>query len=294
MACCPASAAPYLASDHVDAGSKDQADGVPYYHVGEGPIGLMLLSDIFGWNSGRIRAFADAFAQKGFNVWIPAVMDPLEGGTDGDALPPNFDFGSRIMEVVALSNKGGAWNPEGVTVDKAEKVVKAMLASGVVKFGIIGFCYGGWLGMYLAGRLPASQLVCAAGAHPSIFIGEKNNGGDPLELTAKSNCPWVLYPCGAADAGGMAEGPEYDAGGSLYEALEKKFPGKNRTHRMEKMNHGFMTRGSITGEEGESTKAAITEVVQDMEAFFASHSLRPQQTVKSRHGLSWLNCCGTR
>ena len=74
----------------------------------------------------------------------------------------------------------------------------------------------------------------------------------------------------------MAEGPEYDAGGSLYEALEKTFPGKNRTHRMENINHGFMMRSSIIGEEGESNKMAITEVVQDMEAFFASHSLHPQ------------------
>merc|ERR550532_3775810 len=118
MACCPAHAVPYLAADHVDEGSKGQSDGVYYYHVGGGPIGLMLLSDIFGWNSGRIRAIADAFAKKGFNVWIPAVMDPVEGGTDGDALPPDFNFPKRMIEVVALTAATGKWNPENVTVAK--------------------------------------------------------------------------------------------------------------------------------------------------------------------------------
>lgn len=245
---------------------------------------MMLLSDIFGWNSGRIRAFADAFAEKGFNVWIPAVMDPVEGGTDGDALPPGFDVGSRIKEVVALSSPTGAWNPENVTMAKAETVVRAMLASGVVKFGIIGFCYGAWLGMYLAGKLPASQLVCAAGAHPSIVAGERGLGRDPVALASRSNCPWAVYPCGEPDDGGMAEGSEYDADGSLYRALEEKFPGKNRTHRMRKVSHGFMTRGPITGAAGEGTKAAILEVVQGMEDFFACHALRPLRAGPSPRG----------
>jgi len=222
-------------------------------------------------------------------VWIPAVMDPVEGGTDGDGLPPDFKLGARIMEVVQLSSLAGAWNPENVTVAKAEKVVKAMFASGVTKFGVVGFCYGAWLGIYLAGSLPASQLVCAAGVHPSIVAGETGIGKDPCELADRSNCPWALYPCGAPDSGGFAEGPEYDAGGGLYEALEKRFPGKNHTHRMRTMNHGFMTRGSITGETGEDTKKAITEVVQDMEAFFVSHSLRPFRA--ARHGWALKDCC---
>eukprot|EP00419_Tripos_fusus_P053119 CAMPEP_0172808484 /NCGR_PEP_ID=MMETSP1075-20121228/7715_1 /TAXON_ID=2916 /ORGANISM="Ceratium fusus, Strain PA161109" /LENGTH=241 /DNA_ID=CAMNT_0013647647 /DNA_START=40 /DNA_END=761 /DNA_ORIENTATION=+ len=241
MACCPAGAEPYLASDHKDKGRKGQANGVSYYQTGRGSVGLLLLSDIFGWDSGRLRAIADAFAEKGCNVWIPAVMDPLEGGTDGDGLPPDFNFGGRFMEVVALSAPTGNWNPENVTMAKADNVIKAMLASGVTKFGLIGFCYGAWLGMYVAGSIPAEQLIYEAGAHPSMVAGKSGVGKEPIALSAMSNCLWMFFPCGDPIAGKMKEGPEYDVGGKLFKTLEAKIPGQNRTRRFREMTHGFVT-----------------------------------------------------
>merc|ERR1712062_112534 len=114
--------------------------------------------------------------------------------------------------------------------------------------------------------MPAEQLICAAGVHPSIVAGESGAGKDPIGLSAKSNCPWMFFPCGDPNAGGMSEGPEYDVGGKLFEALEAKFPGNNRTRRFREMNHGFVTRGSISGDKGQETAVAIREVVQELEA----------------------------
>jgi dienelactone hydrolase len=57
---------------------------------------LLLCPDVWGWNGGRIRAVADAFAGEGYLVAVPKLLTPCMGeGTDGDALPPDgtFDMG---------------------------------------------------------------------------------------------------------------------------------------------------------------------------------------------------------
>ncbi|CAK0805833.1 unnamed protein product, partial [Prorocentrum cordatum] len=148
MSCCPASAAPYLALDYEAKGKFGEADGVKYYKAGRpSQRGLLLLPDIWGWNTGRIRAIADDFSRKGLLVYIPKVLDAFEGGTDDDGLPPAFDLSERGSELGPLLK--GAWNVE-VVLPKTLKVVEAMKAAGVKKFGVIGFCYGAWLGMHLS------------------------------------------------------------------------------------------------------------------------------------------------
>lgn len=44
-----------------------------------------MVPDVWGWDSGRIRALADFCAEKGYFTVIPKLSTPpLEGGTDGD------------------------------------------------------------------------------------------------------------------------------------------------------------------------------------------------------------------
>lgn len=169
MSCCPAGAAPYLAAEHEDEGSVRSMDGVPFYQVGTGQTGLLILPDIWGWNGGRTRAIADMFAKKGLSVYVPKLLESLEGGTDGDGLPPNFALKERMSEVGPLFK--GAWN-QTVTVPKALKVVNAMKAAGIKKMGLLGFCYGGWVGCHLSKDV---KFVCAASPHPSHHI-EVNMG----------------------------------------------------------------------------------------------------------------------
>eukprot|EP00933_Yihiella_yeosuensis_P084809 TRINITY_DN9949_c1_g1_i1.p1 TRINITY_DN9949_c1_g1~~TRINITY_DN9949_c1_g1_i1.p1 ORF type:complete len:277 (+),score=85.57 TRINITY_DN9949_c1_g1_i1:77-907(+) len=272
MSCCPPGAAGYLAADHNDEGSVKDAEGVPYYNSGSGETGLLLLGDIWGWNGGRIRAIGDDFAKKGFNVFVPKILKALEGGTDDDGLPPAFPLGERGSELGPLFK--GDWNVEPV-MPLILKVVAAMRASGVKKFGLIGFCYGGWVGMHLSKQVPGDELVCCASPHPSMHI-EGMLGGSPAALAAEVQCPWALYPCGDAEKGG--DPLIYDADGDLYKALEAKFPGKNETKRFAKQMHGFVTRGAIKdgnfkAGDGDDVKLAVEECVGDMLKFFAANGL---------------------
>eukprot|EP00442_Polarella_glacialis_P012348 CAMPEP_0115164278 /NCGR_PEP_ID=MMETSP0227-20121206/72955_1 /TAXON_ID=89957 /ORGANISM="Polarella glacialis, Strain CCMP 1383" /LENGTH=272 /DNA_ID=CAMNT_0002576635 /DNA_START=32 /DNA_END=849 /DNA_ORIENTATION=- len=269
MACCPAGAAPYLAADHVDEGQVGEVEGVQYYSSGSGDCGLLFLPDIWGWNGGRIRALADDFAKKGFSVWVPKLLVPFEEGTDGDGLPPVFSLAERGAILGPLFN--GDWKAANV-LPHVQKVVSAMKASGVKKFAVAGFCYGAWVGMYLARTMSAAAVT----PHPSITI-EGMVGGDPCALASESCCPWAMYPCGDPAAGGDKE--TYDREGDLFKALDTKFPGKIETKRFGKMQHGFVLRGAIKegqlGVGGDDVKAAIQECVEDMAQFFEKHGLTP-------------------
>jgi dienelactone hydrolase len=46
---------------------------------------ILIIPDVWGWNSGRTRHIADMFAEGGYLAVVPKLMIPaLEGGTDGD------------------------------------------------------------------------------------------------------------------------------------------------------------------------------------------------------------------
>lgn len=268
--CCPSGAAPYLAADHDDEGTIRSIDGVSFYQVGSGASGLLFLPDIWGWNGGRTRALADDFAKKGLSVWVPKLLvPPHNGGTDGDGVAPSFspatDFGGLVPTVK------DAWCADKL-VEKMKAIVKSMKAAGVKKIGVVGFCYGGWTGMYLAKEV---ELVGCACPHPSIHL-EGVIEKDPVALAKTSKCPWALFPCGKADAGGDPD--MYDADGALYKALEEKFPGKNVTKRFSDFAHGFVTRGAIKTEgtkvgDGDDVKAAVEECIVNITEFFVRRGL---------------------
>jgi len=275
MSCCPKNSAPYLAVDYAGKGKIGEADGVSYYQVGRpSQRGLLLIPDVFGWNGGRIRAIADDFAEKGLSVWIPKVLEAYEGGTDDDGLPPNFNLSERGGEMGGLLQ--GPWGV-GEALPKALKVIEAMRVAGITKFGVVGVCYGCWLGMHISKEIPSSELLCAVSPHPSAHI-EGMLGGSPAELARRCQCPWALFPCGKPDEGGDPD--IYDENGELFMALEEKMPGKNMIKRFEGMFHGFVTRGAIKeGEFGadilprDEVRQAVTEFMDLTVEFFARHGL---------------------
>jgi len=272
MACCPPGAAPYLAADHIDEGKVGEAAGVHYYNVGTGSVGLLVLPDIWGWSGGRTRAVADEFAKKGLNVWVPKLLDAFEGGTEGDALPPDFDLPNRRAVLGPLFS--GPWNVKAV-LPRVQTIVTAMKTAGVKKFGVLGVCYGAWIGFHLSNVTSGKELICGASPHPSVHI-EGMLGGDPRALAAGCQCPWALFPCGDPAAGG--DGEIYDVGGSVYEGLEKNFPKKNSTKRFAAMKHGFLMRGAIKegnfkAGDGDEVKAAVKQCVDDIMVYFKKSGL---------------------
>jgi len=267
----PRGAAGYLAADHVDEGAVRSLDGISCYQVGTGPNGLLVIPDAWGWNGGRIRALADDFAKQGLHVWVPMILKPVfEEGTDGDGLPPTFDLSFGIVRQLGPLLKGD-WGAEKV-MPKIRTIVKAMRSHGVTKMGLIGFCYGAWVGMHVAKEI---ELVGCAAPHPSMHI-ESLVGGDAAALARDSKCPWAFFPAGDPQAGGDSD--MYDAGGDVFRAVEEKFPGRCVTKRFPTMKHGWVTRGSIregqyTAGAGEDVKGAVTECFAEACAFFKARGL---------------------
>ena len=111
MACCPPNSHGYLASTCDHKGTKiTVVGGTEIYSTGslsESGRAIMLVSDIWGWDSGRVRSIADHLAGAGYLVVVPKILEPTcvtalaravtrysrscryNGGTDGDALSPD-------------------------------------------------------------------------------------------------------------------------------------------------------------------------------------------------------------
>ncbi|CAK0841906.1 unnamed protein product [Prorocentrum cordatum] len=79
---------------------EQRAEGA-FYSIGpEGgnEVGVVLFPDLWGWSGGRTRAVADFLAMMlNAVVVVPRLLDspPMDGGTNGDGLPPDFDVEAR-------------------------------------------------------------------------------------------------------------------------------------------------------------------------------------------------------
>ena len=73
--CCPAGSAGYLAADYATAGAfasfGEGAAKVDCYVSGDAAArrAVILAPDVWGWNSGRTRAFADPFGRAFRDGW---------------------------------------------------------------------------------------------------------------------------------------------------------------------------------------------------------------------------------
>ena len=212
---------------------------------------------MWGWDSGRTRALADAFAAEGYRVYVPKLLSPaLEGGTDGDGLPPSFDIGARGADF-------GPWItqiPWAAIRPKVEALLAYARAAGGAVFGVVGCCWGGWAAFHLS----ALDAAVKAGVifHPSCQL-EGMHGGDVHELCGRVQCPFYFMPADG-DAPDLY-GPE----GSLVAALGAKFPGGAvKTQLFADMKHGWVPRGDVADAAvRRDVAAAMTEAV----AYFAAH-----------------------
>ncbi len=94
MSCCPPNAERYLAATYATCGSTHiLPNGYEFYSSSpkDAPIttAVIVIPDVWGWNSGRTRNIADWLAEAGYYALVPKLMiPPLEGGTDGDGRTP--------------------------------------------------------------------------------------------------------------------------------------------------------------------------------------------------------------
>ena len=76
-----------LANSYENTGRviETYGSGVDYYESGTGTKeAILIIPDVWGYNSGRTRSIADMLAAEGYYVVVPKLLTPcLEGGTDG-------------------------------------------------------------------------------------------------------------------------------------------------------------------------------------------------------------------
>lgn len=269
MSCCPPGSEPYLASNYAAKGEKKSITGVEFYSAGtpaEGKKAILIIPDIWGWDSGRTRAFADMLAEKGYYVAVPKLlMPPFEGGTDGDGLPPNFDLGTRGGEMAGWI-KPINWPDD--TQAKMTALIGFLKEQKITTFSMLGFCYGAYpIAKTIADKSMwkdiGMEIVCAVSPHPSIQIGWGIFGDD------KSFLPHVDRPFLLMPAGGDPD--DYRPGGEIFEELKKADKsGKTRTMATEfaDMNHGWSVRGDITDA---AVKAQVDKFIEHMTAWFTEH-----------------------
>jgi len=133
-----------------------------------------MISDIFGWNSGRIRIIADMFSEKTNTlVVIPMLLvPPYEGGTDGDGLPPDFNMMTRFMEATGWM-KTISW--EETVKPRLSGIHSILLKKGgdSIKISLMGFCWGGWaLSKMLSEPELFTNITCGMTPHPSVSMVE--------------------------------------------------------------------------------------------------------------------------
>ncbi len=259
MSCCPPDSLPYLKSDTSNSGECKQIESVEFYEVGGGSTSsgkaVLILSDVWGWDSGRVRALADHFSKElDALVVIPKLLSEpaFEGGTSGDALPPDFDMPGRRVEFVE-------WMKTSHPFSKQEPNLQSLvtyLDSKCSKMYVIGICWGAYCAYKLGGiESLRSKCVAMATPHPSVGAAEGLFGEETLDVVKANPIPALFLPAGN-------DSDDYrDPGGTILMNAAKgsevcDFPA---------MKHGFFTRGNA---DDDAVAKDVQKAVEAIVAFF--------------------------
>lgn len=166
--CCPKASWPALASpEQYSAHGEDiQLAGTKCYVAGRPLLGtaVIVMHDVFGFNSGNHKLVCDELAAGGHYVIMP---DFFEGGS----VKPFYDEG-RVPD-------GKQWlkqfNWKHCTA-KLEPVHAHLRQMGISKVGSIGFCWGAWA----VAKVCQDPSLVQAGvwAHPSCQVGKELYEGE--------------------------------------------------------------------------------------------------------------------
>jgi dienelactone hydrolase len=187
--CCPSNSHPSLADDYLPQGMKITHKSVEMYSVGSlsnnsgsaGSRSIVIFPDIWGWDSGRTRRYADLLVNNSIcdTVLIPKLLIPtFEDGTDGDGLPPGIDLAVRPDVWPWLSQFSYQF-----LKSKIDDVFDFLQFHEQKTIGVMGVCYGGYLASYATFNYP--NVTCMVVPHPTIHAEESLFGGNNVELAKK-------------------------------------------------------------------------------------------------------------
>ena len=251
--CCPSDSLPSVGEppDYEPAGTVVTAGNVPCYVVGsDGPHAIVVAHDVFGVRSGRTRQICDTLAQElGVLVCCPAFF---EGGCAGGASTSNAvgsfaESTSWGLSTMTLALKQ-VWHVpkligairkakwEAVAPKFMDSVIPLLEGHGVQRFGVLGFCWGGWFGIRAAGT---GKVCCVVGCHPSLEVASIV-GESPKQICEEVQCPIMLLPAGNDKANVKEDGLAQQT----FSA--KPFGDKCVVKTFSAMKHGWVNRGDLS------------------------------------------------
>ncbi|GAB5591086.1 hypothetical protein Unana1_05986 [Umbelopsis nana] len=235
-ACCEI---PPVTSNYQAIGTVENLGDLPVYTVGnkDSKKAIIVIYDIFGLHP-NTQQFCDVLATHcGYQVVMP---DFFRGK------PATVEMMADRQVILAWLGKFGTIDVIGPQVDR---VKEHLVAQGVAKTGLVGFCWGAKIAIQLSAK--DSYYSAASLIHPSFF-----NTDDAKAAQA----PLLVLP--SKDEDDLTE---------FMEILSKKpFGDKCKHKRFDDVHHGFAAaRGNW--EDGSLDKKRATEAIQLTANFFAEN-----------------------
>ncbi|KAJ2899637.1 Alpha/Beta hydrolase protein [Zalerion maritima] len=221
-----------LRGDITPMGTEETIHGLDVYVArpddGRKPIGLVvIISDVFGWNTPNIRGLADSYARRGpFVVYVPDIVEGMPcnpdffGWMDGIKAPAPDWYTLLVMKPLWIWRILADFVPfgwrcrNGIAQPRIFNFFGAIRQSPSppefdpgkpVSVGAVGFCWGGKYAVMLAKDAPSSRVGahgggslvplvdCAFTAHPSLLSipSDVTDVGMPLAVGTGDGDEWM-------------------------------------------------------------------------------------------------------
>lgn len=245
-------------------GHEETIAGFPTYVTGD-PANkarsIVFLHDVWGWKIPNTRLLADTYADNGFYVYLPDLVQDdtipewvLKVGAPKPRELDNKSMLEKAKDSFLMSAEYGPWlirHREAVTKPLVETFLQAVKQDPAVKkIGSAGFCWGARYGILFATE---GGFDAAFGAHPSF-------------LSIPSDLENVTNPVSIA-VGDQDTVMSIDEVHKLKAALAEK-PQDTEVEIYPGAIHGFSVRGDLEDpKEVEQKEQAVKQAV----AFFQKH-----------------------
>ncbi|CAE8616838.1 unnamed protein product [Polarella glacialis] len=268
--CCPRGAYGPLAnvsSKGLRGSYQEIGNGTLGYVVGGGEgvdKGIIMFSDIFGFDTGRHMQICDMLAERCgcvvicpdfFHSRAPQLDRPMR--LNASTVLAMLTRMPRLIHVLRSTK----W--PGIRQD-LDAAVAFLKARGVARAAGLGFCWGGYALWRASGEedLAPGFLVCGASCHPSVHncAGMSGDPLTPMEIVSRVRCPQLVlsskgepedwWPGGAVEAAVRGLGDSATAAGSVFRVFEAR-------------EHGFVCRGDLDNAAVSQDVDAALEAVVD-------------------------------
>ncbi|KAF7837223.1 endo-1,3-1,4-beta-D-glucanase-like [Senna tora] len=145
-----------MSSFECNGGTVQELGGLKSYITGppHSKLAILLISDVLGYETPKLRKLADKVGAAGFLVLVPDLLF----GDYYELNNPNFDQQSWIK----------AHGIEKASQD-TEPLIAALKSKGVTAIGVAGFCWGGAVAAKLASSIDIYAVVLL---HPALITND--------------------------------------------------------------------------------------------------------------------------